>query len=87
MLHRVYQHVFATGACNTIRHMWYRHAARAATWGYTAHEYNSAMAFSSASPMVRVVVVGSVSTSMDVDTFAASTVGTVTVFSMMALPS
>ena len=68
--------------------MWYRHAvpARAATWGYMAHEYNSAMAFSSTSPMMRMVV-GSVSTSIDVDAFANSTTGTIVAFSMMALPS
>ena len=75
-------------SCNTICCIWYKQAARAATWGYTAHEYNSAVAFSSTSPMVKVVVVvGSVSTPMDVGTFATGTAGTVMAFSMMALPS
>ena len=51
-----------------------------------AHVYNSAVAFSSTSPMVRVVV-GSMSTSIDVDTFANGAMSIVATFSMMALPS
>ena len=35
------------GSCDTMCHMWYRHTVRAATWGYMAHKYNSAVAFSS----------------------------------------
>ena len=54
--------------------------------GYTAHKYNLAVAFSSTSPMVRTVV-GSVLTSIDVDTFADSARGTIATFSMMASPS
>ena len=51
-----------------------------------AHKYSLAVAFSSTSPMVRTVV-GSVSTSIDVDVFADGPAGTIVTFSMMVLPS